>query len=55
MSFHKDEFHQIDSSMYQKLLNLLYEFEKYGDETELEEWNKIILKVQDLQAKSEER
>ena len=41
--------------MYKRLLNLLYEFEKYGDETELEEWNEIILKVQDLQAKSKGR
>ena len=45
----------INTKSYDKLLKLLYTFEKFGDETELEEWNKIILKVQDLKSRSKLR
>jgi len=45
----------INTKSYNKLLKLLYTFEKFGDETELEEWNEIILKVQDLKARSKSR
>ena len=56
MSFHQDEFHQTEFWTIQKILIGLYEVEANSDDpTEHQVLNKIILMLQDLQARSQDR